>query len=228
MAHQNNNYNNYNNYNNSFNYNNDYSNRDELFESQRKSLSELNKSENKLQSDIRFGVSVIIVVALVIIIVLGILIFGKGSSDTNNEEETPITEQVVGNDTLGYVTVPSDWKQYNTSTSYSDPTETYIITLDSTETTGNDIDQLAEQSAKNLTSDGFKEVSIKKDKLGPIDAYRIDAFSIENNKWVMNWIYIGEDNLVRIVSFETPNYDTDYVSIPQTYRLQNEQNKKNA
>lgn len=220
MAHQNNTYNGYNN----------YSNRDELLESQRKSLSELNKSEDKLKSDIRFGISVIIVVVLIILIVLGILLFGRGSKDTKEEEPVEeVKDQTIGNDNLGYLTVPGDWKQYVTLNSnafmYSDPTETYIVALDSSENNDKTIDQIAEQSAKNMTGNGFKEVSSKKDKIGTIDTYRIDAFSINENKWVMNWIFLDENNKLHIISFETPNYDNEYTSIPQTFRLKNETNK---
>ena len=168
-------------------------------------------------------------IALLNNIILGIIIFGRGSSENEvgDNPDGQESSQTIGNDTIGYVTVPQDWKEFvtiNTSAfMYTDPTETYVIALDSTEKPDKTIGEIAEQSAKNMTNDGFKEVAVNKDKLAEIEAYRIDAFSISENKWVMNWVFIADDNLVHIVSFETPNYDTEYASIPQTFRLKNEQ-----
>lgn len=235
MAHQNNSYNNYNNnsYGNNFE-NNQYNTRNELYESQRKSLNELNRSEAKLEHNIKLGVTVIIMVAIIIVIALGAVIFGKSSSNEGGDNPgggDVVTEQTIGNDTIGYVNVPNDWQQYQTINSnvfmYSDPTQTYIVALDTAQIPDKTVAEIAEQSAKNMTSDGFKEVSVNQDTLNGIDAYRIDAFSINENKWVMNWIFTGEDNLIHIVSFETPNADTEFITIPQTFRLK-ENTEENA
>ncbi len=238
MTHQNNNYNNYNNYNNNFNnnYNNQFNTRDELYESQMKTMSELTKGEAKLKSDIKFGVGVIIAIALIIIILLGALIFGQGKSDdnTNNTTPTPVeTEKVVGNDTLGYVTVPINWQQYapidSAALMYSDPTQSYIIALDYADPQGMTIEQIAHSSAKNLMTSGFKEVAVNKATVAGAEAYRIDAFAIAANKWAITWIFKGEDGKVHIISFETPNTDVDFITIPQTFTLtKNQDNKKDT
>ena len=79
MAHQNNNYNNYNNFNNNFNnnYNRQFNSQDELYATQQKTLDELKKNETKLKSDIKFGVSIIVVVGIIVLILIGVFIFGK-------------------------------------------------------------------------------------------------------------------------------------------------------
>ena len=242
MTHQNNNYNNYNNYNNNFNenYNNQFNKNDELYQSQLKTMESLNNDELKLKNNIKFGVGVIIAIAIILLILLGVLIFGKGSSNdvnnSNNENQvTPVdTEKVVGNERVGYITVPVEWQQFVSMDSnafmYSDPTQQFIIALEFTQKTDKTLDVIANQSAKNLMNDAnFKEVSINKVKVAGYDAYRVDAFSVTANKWAVNWIFADEDENIHIISFEAPNTDNDYMAIPQTFSLTSEkQNNKDT
>ena len=223
MAHQNNSYNNYNNFNNSYKNFSDLP-RDEIYASQNKSLSELNQKESKLQNDIKFGVSVIIVVASIIIIVLGILIFGRSSSDPAEGEEQEVAIKYIGDSKVGYLSVPKDWEQHvelgNTTLMYADPTQTYIVAIDALEKKNDSLETIAQNSAKNLTSSGkYKEISVKKDTIGSTEAYLVSAFSIPESKWILNWLFVLDDNLVHFVSFETPNMDVEYSEIPQTFTM---------
>lgn len=230
MSHQNNNYNNYNNFNNS---NNNFNNlpRDEIYASQNKSLSELNQKESKLQNDIKFGVSVIVVIAAILIIVLGILIFGRGSSGTNEVEgQEEVAVKYIGNDKVGYLSVPKDWEQHveigNTTLMYQDPSQTYIVAIDALEKKKDSLETIAQNSAKNLTSSGkYKEISLKKDKIGSTEAYLVSAFSIPEGKWIFNWLFMLDDDLVHFVSFETPNTDTEFAEIPNTFTMTKQEEK---
>lgn len=233
MAHQNNSYNNYNNFNNSFNANMPGQ---DFFESQKKTLTELNQKETKLKSDIKFGVSVIVVVAIIVLLVIGMLIFGKGGSKPENETpDEPIGTKYIGDDRIGYLRVPADWEQFielgNSTLMYADPTKTYIVAIDATTKGDSSLEVVAEETAKKLTSGDYKEVSAKKTRFVNTEAYLVSAFSTTESKWVLNWMFILEDNLIHIVSFETPNTEGQYEDIPQTFTMKlpkTDDNKKST
>ena len=204
---------------------------EEIFRSQRQKMYEINQDENKLKNDIKKGITIIVIVSILVIAGLLIFILSKsgGSNNTNENKEDPdvvVKTQDIGSDSYGYLTIPVDWQVYPNPSGktimYASPDNTYIIAIQAFEKKDTPIKEYAEEFAKELSSDHYKEISITTEKVGEYDAYQIAAFSTTANKWNMNWLFLCEDDQIHYIAFEAPFIDNEFMELPYTFRLKKE------
>lgn len=116
--------------------------------------------------------------------------------------------QKVGDEQVGYVNVPSDWKNFkdydgNSSFQVSNPEKTQIISLNTIDVPE---DTPLEDSAaivyQNMTNNGGQNIQGSKLKLKDYDAIQVYATYDDGNYFVIAWIFKAEDGKVHYVAAE--------------------------
>lgn len=208
-------------------------NDDDIFKAQRERLNQINQDEDKLKNDIKKGVGIIIIITAIVLtfVLLFILTQGKGKDSDGGDNPPVVTDQRIGKDEIGYVTVPGDWSQTIDVTSsstfmYASPDNNYIIALEALTNTNKTPAEIADELANSLVGGEYKEVSVRTDTIYNYEAYLVSDFSTKTSKWSLNWLFVADDNVIHYIAFETPNLENDFMEIPYTFRLTKEIEQK--
>ena len=138
------------------------------------------------------------------------------SSEVSTDER-----QIVGNDTVGYVSVPNTWVKFmdvdgGTDFQYSDANGTAIITMNIIDDTGLSESQKAEMDLEsvatsvwyNLEKSGVIEIEGAKVNLSTFEARQVYGFFKSEDaglaSCIVCWIFKDENGVLHYVSAEAP------------------------
>lgn len=182
--------------------------------------------ENKgISKDLLFKIGVFVLAALVLILI--ILAVNSCTKKAENEED-PNTyvdnTKVVGNDTLGYVTIPGSWVKFieeggTRALQYSSKDGTYIVTLDALSSTDISAEEYALGKANELKKDGVTNIKGATVTLGKYDAYEVYGFHDTVKSWVLVYFFEAEDGYTHFVGVEGPDQTSDAFRIPYSFSL---------
>lgn len=212
------NQNNYNNYNN--NYNN-YNNNGPVIRPKKNTKF---VADNRLVRLIVFG-SILLIAIIVGITILIINLTSSSGSKTNTVTNTEVVNdyQTVGNNSLGYVTIPSDWVKFQDAKGsvrglqYSDVTTAYILTMDALNATEVDAETWAKSKATEFQKLGVKDVKGSKVKIGSYEAYQVYGYYEPAKKWLSIWCF-KVDKIVHYIGIEGPDNNSEYFKIVNTFK----------
>ena len=130
----------------------------------------------------------------------------------------------VGNDTLGYVKVPSDWVKFKDVNAergirYSDKDGVYIVSLDALSTDEISAEEFALGTANQLQQSGIPDIKGAQVKLGNYQAYQIYGQQTTTGTWVLVYFFEAEDGNTHYVGIEGPDTENEAFKIPDTYTL---------
>lgn len=133
--------------------------------------------------------------------------------------ENTYDTQTIGNETMGYVTIPSTWVKFldvdgGTDLQYSNETGTDIITLNIFDTAGLSKEQLASLDAKtaassvwyNLEQNGVEQITGAQATLGKFDAFQLfGMFEREDDglaSMIVCWVFEDDNGAFHYISAE--------------------------
>lgn len=181
------------------------------------------KTEQKL-----FDKKTIIILGLFLVALIGAIVAYFVITHEEVPEETPIVEtdeKTIGNTSLGYLVIPSDWLKFTnienvSGIQYADKDEQYIITFDIIMDSSIDIDTYATVSVINdLRSKNVTQITENKVNLAGYSAYQIYGFHEQSQKWISLWCFKAEDNVIHYIGIEGPDFNSQYFKIPNTFKL---------
>lgn len=166
---------------------------------------------------------IIIIAAVLALIAIVTVIIIKNNSSKEPEEIVEADTRVVGNKTLGYVTIPIDWLKFKDvenvrGLQYSDKDGEYILTLDAVVTSSLDARGFIDQKKTELESVGITtEETVK--SIGGYNAYQISGFYEEKNLWLMVWCFEAEDGYTHYIGIEGTDKENEAFKIAETFKL---------
>ena len=167
---------------------------------------------------------IIAIIALVVIIaVTAVIIINHNSSDGPEEEEVIADTRVVGNKTLGYVTIPIDWLKFQDvedvrGLQYSDKDGNYILTLDAVITSSLDAREFIDQKKAELAASNI-EVQETIKTISGYSAYQISGYYEAKGLWLMVWCFEAEDGYTHYIGVEGIDKENEAFQIPETFSL---------
>ena len=165
------------------------------------------------------GFAIILVVAVLLI---------NSCNKKEEKEEVPVsysdTDKQVGNATLGYVTVPTEWLNFQDISSdrglrYADKDGTYIVTLDALSTSTISAKDYALGIANNLEQSGVTNLKGAEVKLAGYNAYQIYGYHPTENVWLLIYFFEAEDGNTHYIGVEGPERTDEAFKIPDTFSL---------
>lgn len=236
---QNNNYNNqyynqngqyYNNqyYNNGQYYNNQYYNQNGQYynnQYQQQYNQKTNKKEKK-KPDKFILIGVAVLAFLIIGAIALFIVFNNNDSEPDNDDSVIVDTEnrTVGNDTVGYVMIPSDWLKFQDTESvrglqYSDKDGTYIITLDAMSTEQVDAKTYASNVAEQLKKKNVSQLTETSVNVAGYRSYQVYGYYDSMNIWLVVWCFETENGYTHYIGIEGPDSNSEYFSIPNTFKL---------
>ena len=138
------------------------------------------------------------------------------------EEELDENTMVIGDDTYGYVKVPSNWHEFkdvdgNSTYQYSDIGDLgYIITL---ETYDQDISPLtAATNVMNHIKEEGEEATYRYTKISKYYGYVVEA-KYSDGTYLDAYLFKADDGKLHYVAIEGPDKNNDNFEIPQTFSM---------
>jgi len=173
------------------------------------------------------------VLGVLAIVLLVLLITRSGKTQEEPVNKDPVidvnvkTEQIVGNDKNGYVSIPSDWVVFEDTVTkddrmlqYSTPDAQYILTMDYYDKT---IDSYS--AANNMA------IAMKKENATNLKAAKVDIAGY--NSYMVSGMYPDgvtlvayflqtEDGVTKCVMVEGPDPTNSAFNIPKTFQTKKE------
>ena len=188
-----------------------------------------NKNENSSGFNkliLFIGGGVLLLIILIVLIVLAVS--GGGGGGGNNNDTPPKVvykddNQVVGDNTYGYVALPGGWIRFEDQSGpvengyqFSDQTGSYIVTVSKLKTTLDNYKNnfLAYMSALKATN-----VNTNTYNLNNYNAYQIYGYCEAGGYWVLALFFMDGNGDLRFVGVEGPDIDNEAFQIPYTYKL---------
>ncbi len=159
--------------------------------------------------------TIILFIGLILIVSGGLLCPFSNSSNKSKQEEKP-KEKIIGNDTYGYLSVPSDWidtKNDREGIVVSNNDKTYTISINKIEeTNSNDlktkfIEELKNENAINIKIDYLDQNNIQ-----------IESLPDNGNKWMTIIIYNNSEQSLTTIRIDGPIKKENYYNILNTYK----------
>ena len=169
---------------------------------------------------------IIIIVCSIVAILLLILLF-KACSRKSNKLSCEEDYKAFGDETYGYVCVPSDWVNFKDEDAergirYSDINADYILTLDVEKTEDKSAKAYADEVQEGLTNYGLN-ASTSKTTLQDYDAYKVVASYDDdlgiNNLYVVVYFFETKDGKTRYIGLEGVEKTDDFEIIPSSFAL---------
>lgn len=186
------------------------------------------KKKKNFKMDKKMLIGIISAVVFVILLIATIAIISNGNGKKDNEVDDNPPEvvsdtRVIGNDTYGYLTIPSEWIRFQDKSSsktmqYSDKDTTYIVVLYAVPTNQTSALQYKDAAYDNLVSSGTT-IEVQEVQFANYYAYQIYGFNSTKNSWVSAWFFEAEDGYTHYVGIEGPDKDNEYFQIPFTFKL---------
>ena len=150
----------------------------------------------------------------------------KSTTDTTNNNSTTTDTKTIGDDKYGYVDVPSNWSKFidvdgNDSIQYS-YANIYIVSLNvldgnySAETYASNY-MYNKQNSSEVTD--VTGATVKIGKNNEYTAYQVYMYYPADYTYLVTYWFEAEDGNVHYIALEGPASVTDYLSIPQSFRL---------
>ena len=184
-----------------------------------------NNGNNKLL-DKPTIIAISIMVGILIIALIIFFVVKNNNSEGNETTDPPVETEtrVVGNDTLGYVTIPSDWLKFQDVNAtrglqYSDKDGIYIVTLDALSTDQIDAKTYAAGVAGKLENEKVSQLTGATVNLAGYTAYQVYGYYEKNDIWLVVWCFEAEDGNTHYIGVEGPDSNSEYFNIPNTFRL---------
>lgn len=154
--------------------------------------------------------------------------YEKAEQEVENEEkeeEKPVVEsgkKLIGDDTYGYVQVPSNWIKFNdidgnSSIQYTDIGDMgYIISLNVVE--GNTTPYLAASNIKNHILEENAEAKVEYTRISKYYGYKVSA-KYPDGTYLDAYLFKADDDKLHYVSIEGPDKENDNFKIPDTFSI---------
>lgn len=154
--------------------------------------------------------------------------YEKAEQEVENEEkeeEKPVVEsgkKLIGDDTYGYVQVPSSWMEFkdidgNSSIQYTDIGDMgYIISLNVVE--GNTTPYLAASNIKNHIQSENADAKVEYTKISKYYGYKVSA-KYPDGTYLDAYLFKTDDDKLHYVSIEGPDKYNDNFKIPDTFSM---------
>ncbi len=172
------------------------------------------------------GICILVGILLIALIVFFVVKNNNGTDPKPDDGTVELDTRVVGNDTFGYVTIPSDWLKFqdvnvNQGLQYSDKDGTYIITLDAVSTEQLDAKTYAAGVAGKLEAEKVSQLTNATVNIAGHTAYQVYGYYEELDIWLVVWCFEAEDGNTHYIGIEGPDPNSEYFKIPNTFRLNN-------
>ena len=139
-------------------------------------------------------------------------------------EETKVEEgkMIIGDDTYGYVQVPSDWKEFkdidgNSSIQYTDIGDMgYIISLNIVD--GDVSPYTAATNIKNHIITENADAKVVYTKISKYYGYKVEA-KYPDGTYLDAYLFKTDDGKLHYISIEGPDKDNDSFKIPDTFSV---------
>ncbi len=237
MYNQNGQYNNqyYNNnqYNNQYNQNQNYNNMNyqNYYNNYQPGQNNINNS-NPDKKKIDKKTMIIAGVIIVIIVILLFSLFGGKKEEDVVVDNNPYEDgdlRLVGNDTYGYLSIPSDWLKFEdvnggTGLQYSDRNGEYILTMDAYDTNYESAKSWAESSYNNLKEMGASDLKLTEEQVGYYRAYKVYGYHAIKKIVLVIYCFEAEDNRTHFIGIEGPNVNDESFEIINSFKLVKENN----
>ena len=131
--------------------------------------------------------------------------------------EDEYSNQVVGNDIYGYLTIPNSWYKLVSTKKDAIPqysyANVYYVSLDIMD---DDIslEKAVERLENNLADDA--SVSHEKEKFNQYDAYKISGI-YKNGNYIHIYVFKAEDKKIHLITMEGPDDEHSFFEIPYSY-----------
>ena len=190
------------------------------------------KKSSKFTKEFLIKISIFVVFA--VMLVVAVLLINSCNKKEEKKEEVPVSysdvDKRVGNTTLGYVTVPTDWLNFqdissNRGLRYADKDGTYIVTLDALSTSTISARDYALGVASNLEQNGVTNLKGAEVKLAGYDAYQVYGFHPTENVWLLIYFFEAEDGNTHYIGIEGPERTNEAFKIPDTFSLKEEKSE---
>lgn len=147
--------------------------------------------------------------------------YTNNTNTTNSGTNNSSSGKVVGNVDVGFVTVPNNWHEFvdvdNPGVFQYSYANTYIITMNATQSNGVSADYYATAMKANLISEGAKNVTVEKAFIGGYTAEKIRAYYEDDNLWIDIYLFVKNDGKLEYISIEGPDASSEYFDIPSTF-----------
>ncbi len=208
------NYNNQQYYNNSYSYNNNRG----------------GKKKFQVDRSMLIGIAIVLVI---LIFVVSIFAINKGSKEDYSDKQVEKGSvdgqptfrdetRVIGNDKLGYVTIPGEWVILNNVIShegiqYTDINNDYVVTLVVYENMT--IDEFISLVKDSLLKKGFVNLNVDKKTSNGTDLYQLYGYSDAEKAWILVLCLPSADGGVHCIELDGPDIESEYFEIPYTFRF---------
>lgn len=209
--------------------------------------SKLKKQTNKTQPGFIMGI--IGIVLSVIIFAFGVFIVVIAVNEVNNtidrakehgydtnynyDDDDLEDSMKVGNDDIGYIYVPEDWKRFKdvsvndeNMVQYSDASGDKVVTMTVFKNPSYTLEQYQQSLKTLLEKDNDNYISEYDDY---IDNYNIKAKKIGGKyqeKNLYTWTFADSDGNIHYIALESTDYDTEVFDLIDTYIFTGSINKK--
>lgn len=159
----------------------------------------------------------IIIIAIVATLIISILVIilviinnkpesGLGHIAPNIQLNQDNKNQRVGNNSIGYITVPKTWVRFTDIDNpdifqYSDGTEDYIVTM-SARASGVAAKEVANNIWENFANEGAENIDSATVKIGKYTAYQVYGYYPDEDKILVTWSFEDENDKLHYVSIE--------------------------
>ena len=151
----------------------------------------------------------------------------SSSNNTNTNNDTSTTDtKTIGDDKYGYVDVPNNWYKFidvdgNDSIQYS-YANVYIVSLNMLDGNYSAKDYASNYMYNKQNSSEVTDVTgatVKIGKNSEYTAYQVYMYYPADATYLVTYWFEAEDGNVHYIALEGPASVTDYLSIPQSFRL---------
>ncbi len=154
--------------------------------------------------------------------------YEKAEQEVENEEkeeEKPVVEsgkKLIGDDTYGYVQVPSNWIKFNdidgnSSIQYTDIGDMgYIVSLNTV--AEGTTPYLAASNIKNHILEENAEAKVEYTRISKYYGYKVSA-KYPDGTYLDAYLFKADDDKLHYVSIEGPDKENDNFKIPDTFSI---------
>lgn len=215
-------------YNQNFNRNGQYYNKNTQYNQQQKpdKFGLYNQPYQTIEPKKKIDKSLLIKIGLFVggALIIILLVFAMNSC--GKKEDCDKDFRKVGNESYGYVCIPSDWVNFeedppNRSVQYSNVDGTYIITIDALPTTQINAKDYALGVANNLEQKGITTQG-SESKIDDYDAYQVTGqLTDENNNsvWVLAYFFEDGKGSTHYLGIEGPDKNDEAFKIPESFMI---------
>ena len=219
----NNNYYNQNQYNNM---NNQYYNNQNPYYNQNNNYLADPDNGKKKKFNFKFNKKILIGCGIVLAIIIAVVLFvvlGGSKSEEKKPETVNTEDRIIGDNTYGYITVPSDWLKFEDidnvrGIQYTDRNGEYIITMDSEKTSTITAQNWYNAMIDRFKNNGVKDIATENVNVDKYEAFHVYGFHEESKVWLSVWCFETEDGITHYIGIEGPDYNNEYFKLVYNFK----------